>query len=94
MSGLLNGLKRSGTLLVVGIGLEPIKVSTWDLIVGRRSVVGWPNGTARDSEETMAFSVLGGVKSMVETFPLEQAAEAYRRMMANEVRFRAVLKIS
>lgn len=62
--------------------------------MARRSVMGWPNGTAKDSEETLAFSVLSGVKSMVETFPLEQAAEAYRRMIANEVRFRAVLKIS
>lgn len=94
MTGLLNGLKPSGTLLVVGIGLEPITVSAWDLIVARRSMVGWSNGTARDSEETMAFSVLSGVKSMVETFSLEQAAEAYRRMMANEVCFRAVLEVS
>jgi D-arabinose 1-dehydrogenase-like Zn-dependent alcohol dehydrogenase len=94
MSGLLSGLKRSGTLLVVGIGLEPLAVSTWDLIVARRSVLGWPNGTARDSEETMAFSVLQDVRPQIETFPLEEAAEAYRRMMANEVRFRAVLTVS
>lgn len=94
MSALLGGLKRNGNLLVVGIGLEPIAISTFDLIVPRRSVTGWPNGTARDSEETMAFSVLGDVKSMVETFPLEQAAEAYQKMMANEVRFRAVLTVA
>lgn len=94
ISGLLSGLKRNGNLLVVGVGLEPIEVSMFDLIVPRRSVTGWPNGTAKDSEETMAFSVLGGVKPMIETFGLEQAAEAYQRMMDNDVRFRSVLKIS
>jgi D-arabinose 1-dehydrogenase-like Zn-dependent alcohol dehydrogenase len=94
MSGLLGGLKRNGNLQVVGIGLEPIAVSTWDLIVARRNVTGWPNGTAKDSEETMAFSVLSDIKSMVETFPLEQAAEAYQKMMDNQVRFRAVLEIA
>lgn len=94
MSGLLTGLKRSGTLLVVGIGLEPVAVSMFDLIVPRRNVLGWPNGTARDSEETMAFSVLSGVEPMIECFALERAAEAYQKMMANQVRFRAVLEVA
>ena len=61
------------------------------LIAGRRSVKGWYSGTAVDSEDTLAFSVLSGVRSMNEVFPLDRAAEAYDHMMSGKARFRAVL---
>jgi len=59
-----------------------------------KSIAGWPSGSAIDSEDTLKFSVLTGVKPKVETFPLEKANEAFAKMMANEVRFRAVLIMS
>jgi len=59
--------------------------------MGRRSLVGWPGGTSMDSQDTLSFSALSGVRSMNEIFPLERATEAYERMMSGKVRFRAVL---
>jgi len=61
------------------------------LIGGRRSIVGWPSGTSIDSQDTLAFSALVGVRPMTEVFPLERAADAYERMMSGEARFRVVL---
>ena len=61
------------------------------LLLGRRSIKGWYSGTSIDSQDTLAFSVLTGVRSMNEVFPLERAAEAYDRMMSGKARFRAVL---
>jgi D-arabinose 1-dehydrogenase-like Zn-dependent alcohol dehydrogenase len=61
------------------------------MVVGGRSVAGWPSGSSIDSEETLAFSALTGVRARIETFKLEQAEEAYAKMMQNKVRFRAVL---
>jgi D-arabinose 1-dehydrogenase-like Zn-dependent alcohol dehydrogenase len=60
-------------------------------ISGRRSIVGWPSGTSIDSQDTLNFSVLSGVRSINEVFPLERAPEAYELMMSGKVRFRAVL---
>ncbi len=91
MSALFDGLGPNGTLLVVGATMEPIEVPAVKFIMGRRSMLGWPSGTAKDSEDTLGFCAQSGVRPMIETFPLEQAAEAYERMLANEVRFRAVL---
>jgi D-arabinose 1-dehydrogenase-like Zn-dependent alcohol dehydrogenase len=93
MTKLVDGLGRNGTLLVVGATTEPIQVSPLQLIMARRRLQGWPSGTGKDSEETLAFSVLNGVASRNETFPLEQVNEAYARMMANQARFRAVLQV-
>ena len=59
--------------------------------MGRRSIVGWPAGSSIDSQDTLSFSVLTGVRAMTEVFPLERAAEGYERMMSGKVRFRAVL---
>jgi D-arabinose 1-dehydrogenase-like Zn-dependent alcohol dehydrogenase len=64
------------------------------LILGRRSVQGWPSGTSIDSEDTLAFSVLSEIRPMIETYPLEKAAEAYERMMSGKARFRVVLTTS
>jgi D-arabinose 1-dehydrogenase-like Zn-dependent alcohol dehydrogenase len=61
------------------------------LISSRRSIAGWPSGTSADSEDTLRFSVAEDVRPMIETYPLERAAEAYARMMSGKARFRVVL---
>jgi len=91
MSDAVKGLGIDGKLLIVGVGHEPLNISGLELIQGRRSVMGWPSGSAMDSQETMDFSALTGVRSMNEVFPLEKAAEAYERMMSGKARFRVVL---
>lgn len=94
ISRVVNGLGINGKLLVVAASADPIEVSPLQLISGRRSIQGWPSGQAQDSEDTMRFSALTGVRPMVETFPLERADEAYDRMIGNHARFRVVLKMS
>ena len=91
MSELIDGLRVGGKLLVVGASADPITVTPIQLIGARRSIQGWPSGTARDSEDTLNFCALTGVRPMVETFPLEQAAAAYDRMLSGKARFRVVL---
>jgi D-arabinose 1-dehydrogenase-like Zn-dependent alcohol dehydrogenase len=93
MGPLVDGLSRNGVLLVVGADAAPIEVSPLQLILARRRVQGWPSGTAKDSEETLAFSALQAVASRNELFPLERANEAYAHMIENKVRFRAVLRV-
>jgi D-arabinose 1-dehydrogenase-like Zn-dependent alcohol dehydrogenase len=90
MRAVLGGLGVNGKLLIVGAA-DPFEVPPMFLIGGRRSVAGWPSGASIDAQDTLAFSVLWGVRSMNEVFPLERAPEAYERMMAGEARFRAVL---
>jgi D-arabinose 1-dehydrogenase-like Zn-dependent alcohol dehydrogenase len=94
MSAALGGLSVDGKLMIIGISEEPVEVSTVQLITGRRSVQGWPVGTSADSQDTLAFSALAGVRPMIEEFPLERAAEAYDRMISGGARFRVVLKPS
>jgi len=91
MGPLVAGLAPRGKLIVVGVGSDEIRLSALPLIFGGRSVHGALTGTAIDAEDTLAFSVLAGVRAMVETSPLERAAEAYARMMAGHSRFRMVL---
>jgi D-arabinose 1-dehydrogenase-like Zn-dependent alcohol dehydrogenase len=91
MSGVLGGLAIGGKLIVLGAGSEPIEVPPLLLISGRRSVSGWPSGSSIDSQDTLSFSALTGVRPMNEVFPLERAAEAYERMMSGKARFRVVL---
>jgi D-arabinose 1-dehydrogenase-like Zn-dependent alcohol dehydrogenase len=91
MSSVVGGLGIDGKLLVVGASGEPIEVSSMMLIGARRSIAGWPSGTAPDSEDTLKFSVQSDVRPMIETFPLAKAAEAYQRMMSGKARFRVVL---
>lgn len=93
MSAVIDGLAVGGKLLVVGVSPEPIEVSPLQLIGQRRSIQGWPSGVAADSDDTLAFSALTGVRAMIETYPLERAAEAYARMMSGEARFRVVLEM-
>lgn len=92
MTAVLSGLGVDGKLIMVGVSSEPVEVPISTFIAGRRSVLGWPSGTSADSEDTLAFSALAGVRPMIEEFPLERAAEAYERMMSGAARFRVVLK--
>lgn len=87
---LIAGLKPRGKLLIVGAATEPIPLVPTMLLSGR-SIARWPSGSAKDSEDTLNFSVLTGVRPMIERFPLERAGEAYECMMTNKARFRAVL---
>jgi alcohol dehydrogenase/propanol-preferring alcohol dehydrogenase len=90
MSATLGGLGIHGTLMILGAP-ESLEASPFLLIFGRRSIKGWYSGTSIDSQETLAFSVLAGVRSMNEVFPLDRAAEAYERMLSGKARFRVVL---
>ena len=91
MTAVIDGLGVDGQLIVIGASAEPIEVTPIQLITNRRSVSGWPSGTAIDSEDTLAFSVQSGVRPMVEIVPLERAAEAFDRMISGAARFRMVL---
>ena len=86
----VGGLKARGTLLIVAAPFEPLSVSAFALLSGKK-VAGWPSGSAIDSEDTMAFSALSGIRPRIETFKLDQAEQAFTRVMENKVRFRAVL---
>jgi D-arabinose 1-dehydrogenase-like Zn-dependent alcohol dehydrogenase len=91
MSAVLGGLGINGKLVILGVAVEPLQVPTIPMIMGRRSVTGWPSGTSIDSQDALTFSVLTGVRAMTQVFPLERAAEAYELMMSGKARFRAVL---
>ena len=91
MSELIDGLGPNGKLVVVGAAFDPIEVTPIQLISGSRSIQGWSSGTPTDSEDTLRFAELSGVRPMTETFPLEKAAEAYARMMSGQAKFRVVL---
>ena len=86
-----DGLAPAGKFIVVGAPDGPVVINPFPLLLGRRTVYGWPSGTGIDSEDTMNFSALTGVKPMIETYPLEKAEEAYKRMMSGAARFRVVL---
>jgi D-arabinose 1-dehydrogenase-like Zn-dependent alcohol dehydrogenase len=86
----VDGLKPRGKLLIVAAPFEPLSISAFALLSGK-TVAGWPSGSSIDSEEAMAFSALSGIRPRIEKFKLEQAEQAYARMMENKVRFRAVL---
>ncbi|MHB8432683.1 MAG: alcohol dehydrogenase [Candidatus Tyrphobacter sp.] len=91
MEPVIAGLGVEGQLLVVGASGEALSLNTVAMIGGRKSVKAWPSGTCADSEDTMNFSVLAGVRAQIETMPLERAQEAYDRMMSGAARFRMVL---
>ena len=90
MAAVLGGLAPNGTLMVIGAA-GSLEVSPLQLLRGRQSVKGWYSGTSIDSQDTLSFSVLTGVRSMNEVFPLERVAEGYERMLRGEARFRVVL---
>jgi len=91
MSEVINGLGPNGKLIVVGAAFDPIEVTPVQLISGSKSIQGWASGTAADAEDTLRFAELSGVRPMIETYPLEKAAEAYARMMSGKAQFRVVL---
>jgi len=91
MGEVLGGLGIDGKLILLGISPEPFPVSSLQLIGGRKSVAGWASGASIDSQDTMRFSALTGVRPIVQELPLEKAAEGYKLMMDNKARFRVVL---
>jgi D-arabinose 1-dehydrogenase-like Zn-dependent alcohol dehydrogenase len=91
MSELIDGLAPNGELMVIGATFDPIQVTPVQLINGSRTIQGWASGTPADSEDTLRFSELTGVRPMIETYPLERADEAYARMLSGKAEFRVVL---
>jgi D-arabinose 1-dehydrogenase-like Zn-dependent alcohol dehydrogenase len=91
MSELIDGLGPNGKLMVIGATFDPIEVTPIQLISGSRTIQGWAAGTPADSEDTLRFAELTGVRPMIETYPLEKAAEAYARMLSGKAEFRVVL---
>ena len=91
MSELIDGLGPNGKLMVIGATFDPIEVTPLQLISGSRTIQGWAAGTPTDSEDTLRFAELTGVRPMIETYPLEKAGEAYARMMSGNAQFRVVL---
>jgi D-arabinose 1-dehydrogenase-like Zn-dependent alcohol dehydrogenase len=91
MSSLIGGLGDNGTLVVVGAGADPIEMPAASLIFGRKRVQGWSAGIPTDSEDTLQFAEMTGVRAMIEKYPLDKAAEAYDRMMSGKAEFRVVL---
>jgi D-arabinose 1-dehydrogenase-like Zn-dependent alcohol dehydrogenase len=91
MSELIDGLGANGKLIVVGVESEPIQVTPIQLVSGSRTIQGWAAGTPADSEDTLNFAQLSGVRPMIETYPLAKAGEAYERMISGKAQFRVVL---
>ena len=91
MSALIGALRARGRMIVVGAAPDPIQVATEQLLFGTRAIEGSLTGSPLDGEDTLAFSVLEGIRPRIETVPLEAAAEAYGKMMRSEARFRMVL---
>jgi D-arabinose 1-dehydrogenase-like Zn-dependent alcohol dehydrogenase len=90
LAAAVDGRAPAGKLIINGVPEAPFEVAALPLIVGRRSIVGWPSGSGMDSEDTLRFSALTGVRPMIETFPLDNAA-AFDRMMSGKARFRVVI---
>ncbi|MCW2912224.1 MAG: alcohol dehydrogenase [Actinomycetia bacterium] len=91
MSPLVKGLAPRGRLIVIGATADPIEVATPELIFGSRTIEGALTGTPSDNEDNLAFSIAQGVRPLVEVMPLEQAGDAYARMLSGAARFRMVL---
>jgi D-arabinose 1-dehydrogenase-like Zn-dependent alcohol dehydrogenase len=91
MTALIDGLGPNGKLMVIGASPDPIEVTPIQLISGSRTIQGWASGTAADSEDTLGFAELSGVRPMIETYPLEKAAEAFARMLSGKAQFGVVL---
>ena len=91
MSSLIDGLGANGRMMVVGATTDPIEVTPAQLIFGNRSVQGWASGTPTDSEDTLRFAEMTGIRPMIETYPLARAADGYARMISGKAQFRVVL---
>jgi D-arabinose 1-dehydrogenase-like Zn-dependent alcohol dehydrogenase len=93
MGTLIGGLGVNGRLVLIGASAEPFAVSSFQLLMARKSIEGWPSGTSKDSEDTLRFAAANGVRPMIETFPLDRVADAYEHMISGKVQFRSVLKM-
>jgi D-arabinose 1-dehydrogenase-like Zn-dependent alcohol dehydrogenase len=93
MAATVGGLGYDGTLLIVGAAHESLELATAMMIGGRQGLRAWPSGTCVDSEDTMKFAALTGVRAMIETVPLAQAQTGYDKMMSGDARFRMVLTV-
>jgi len=91
MTELIGGLGPNGKLLLIGVASDPIEVAPLQLIRGGKTMEGWAGVTPADSEDTLRFAELRGVRAMIETYPLEKAAEGYARVMSGDAEFRVVL---
>ncbi|HZV58757.1 MAG TPA: alcohol dehydrogenase [Candidatus Eremiobacteraceae bacterium] len=91
ITNLVGGLGVNGKMVLVGAPFEPIEVSPLQVIPGRKAIQGWASGIPTDSEDTLRFAELSGVRPMIEKFPLEKVKEAYERMMSGQAQFRVVL---
>ncbi|MGH9775433.1 MAG: alcohol dehydrogenase [Candidatus Acidiferrales bacterium] len=91
MSELVDGLGIGGKMLVIGATFDPIQVTPLQLIINRRTIQGWPAGTSMDSEDTLRFAALSGVRPMIEKYPFEKVNEAYARMISGKAEFRVVI---
>jgi D-arabinose 1-dehydrogenase-like Zn-dependent alcohol dehydrogenase len=91
MSELFDGLGPNGKLMVIGVTFDPLEVKPSQLISGSRTIQGWEAGTPADSQDTLRFAELTGVRPMIETYPFEKAAQAYARMLSGKAEFRVVL---
>jgi D-arabinose 1-dehydrogenase-like Zn-dependent alcohol dehydrogenase len=91
MSEVIDGLGPNRKLTVIGATFDPNEVTPIQLISGSRTIQGWAAGTPADSEDTLRFAELTGVRPMIETYPLEEAAEAFARMMSGRAQFRVAL---
>ena len=94
MGAVFGGLRPQGKLLIVGASMDPVPVPTAMLLGGDKVIEGHASGTSIDSEDTLRFSSLSDVRPMIETMDLEQANEAYERMMSGDARFRMVLTVA
>ena len=94
MSALVEGLGPRGTLMIIGASMESLTVTPLQLISGSKSIRGWASGMARDSQDTLEFSALSGVRPMIERYPLAKAADAYDQMISGRARFRVVLTMA
>jgi D-arabinose 1-dehydrogenase-like Zn-dependent alcohol dehydrogenase len=92
MQAIAGGLGPSGVMMVIG-AVGPLTIDSFDLLQKCAAIKGWYSGIARDSEDTLRFSLLNKVASMNEVYPIEKAQEAYQRMMSGKARFRVVLKM-
>ncbi len=93
MSALIGGLGANGTLLVVGVSTDPIEAPPIQLITGKKQIRGWASGIPTDSEDTLRFAEMTGVRPMIERYPLMEAAKAYARMLSGKAEFRVVLTV-
>jgi alcohol dehydrogenase len=91
MSGVIDGLRQNGEMLVVGATPEPIEVSPFQIVATSKTLHGHPSGAAKDVEETLKFAALAGIRPLTEERPLDEINEGYQRMLSGSAQFRVIL---